>query len=176
SPTVASTYSPPGFIASQWIVSSTSTGVCCASKLDAQAVQNLPVVVRNLALLQVLQRPGVIPNFQIGQVAVHVDLTFHQRGFPKHRWNQNPSLPIDFDRLTVIVRPGQELLLGPVVRREPGKLGLDLFPHLHRINPGSLTGFARDVELIAVTFELFQKCRWNLETALLVHFCWYVSP
>src|ERR1019366_1835977 len=173
SPTVASTYSPPGFIASQWIVSSTSTGVCCASKLDAQAVQSFPVVVRDLALLQVLQRPGVIPNFQIGQVAVHVHFAFHQRGFPKYRWNQDSSLPVDFNRLTVIVRPGQELLLGPVVRREPGKLRFNLFPNLHRVNPGRFTGFARDVELIAKAFELFQKCRGNLETTLLVHFCWY---
>ena len=55
-------------------------------------------------------------------------------------------------------------------------LALDLFPDLHRVNPGRITGFARDVELIAKAFELFQKGRGNLETTLLVHFCRYVSP
>src|ERR1700674_3447701 len=108
SPTVASTYSPPGLIASQSIVSSTSAGLCSTFKLDAQVVQYLQVVVRDRALLQVLQRPAVVPNFQVRQVPHHVHIALHQRRFPKHRWNQDPSLAVDFHRLAVVVRPGQK--------------------------------------------------------------------
>src|SRR5579864_9265263 len=176
SPTVASTYSPPGLIASQSIVSSTSTGLCSTFKLDAQFVQNLQVVVRNRALLQVLQRPAVIPNFQVRQVPHHVHIAFHLSRFPQHRRNQDPSLAIDFHRLAVIVRPGQELLLGTVVRREPRQLALQFLPDFHWEDPGVITGFARNVELPAKSLELFQKGRGYFETALLVHSCRYVSP
>src|SRR6202030_1632258 len=73
----------------------------------------------------------------------HVHVAFHLRRFPKHWWNQDPSLAIDFHRLAVIIRPGQELLLGLIVRREPRQLALQLLPDFHREDPGVITGFAR---------------------------------
>src|SRR5579864_9051082 len=92
SPTVASTYNPAGLIASQSIVSSTSTGLCCTFKLNAQVVQRLQVFVGDRALLQVLHRPFVVPDFQIRQVPGNIHVTFHLRRLPKPRWDQNPSL------------------------------------------------------------------------------------
>src|SRR6266851_2598633 len=176
SPTVASTYSPSGLIASQSIASSTSTGLCSTFKLDAQFVQYLQVVVRDRALLQVLKRPAVIPNFQIRQVPHHVHIALHLGRFSEYGWNQDPSLAVHFHRLAVIVRPGKELLLGTVVRREPSQLALQFLPDFHREDPGVITGFARDVKLLAKSLELFQKGRGYFETALLVHSCRYVSP
>src|ERR1019366_1972640 len=176
SPTVASTYSPPGFIASQWIVSSTSTGVCCASKLDAQVSERRAVFVRHLVLVHVVHEPSVVPNFQIRQLTQHVHVAFHQSGFPEHGRNQDSVLPVNFHHLTVIVRAVQEFLLCPIVRGDLRQFFFDPSPNLHRVNSRCVTGLAGDVELIAVAFELFQKGRGNLETALLVHFCRNVSP
>src|SRR5882762_6467060 len=163
-------------MASQWIVSSTSTGVCFTSKLDAQVSERLAVFVRHLVLVHVVHEPCVVPNFQIRQLTHHFHVTLHLRGFPEYRRNQESALPVDLHHLTVIVRAGQEFLLGPVVRGDFRQLFFDLSPNLHRVYPRVVPFFTGYVEAIAVLFELLQKGRGNLETALLVHFCRYVSP
>jgi len=125
---------------------------------------------------QVIDLPIVIPDFQERQVPHDVHVAFHLRRLPQNRRNQDPSLLVDLHGLTVVVRPGQELLLGAVVRGQPGQFTFQLFPDLHRVNLGDVTGFARDVELLAKSLELFQKGRGNFESALLVHPCRNVSP
>src|SRR6266446_930962 len=175
SPTVASTYSPPGFIASQWIVSSTSTGVCFASKLDACVGQCLSVFVRHLVLVHVVHEPIVVPNFQIRPLTQHVHFTLDLRGFPKHGRDQDSALSVHLHRLTVIVGAGQELFLGLVIGRDLRQFLFDLSPGLHRVNPRANSVFTGDVEAIAMFFELLQKGRRNLETALLVDCCRCVS-
>ena len=58
-----------------------------AQKLDAQIVQYLFVFRRDGITIQLFEESRVIPNFQISQLSLNIDLALHLRGFPEYRWN-----------------------------------------------------------------------------------------
>ena len=58
-----------------------------AQKLDAQIVQYLFVFRRDGITIQLFEESRVIPDFQICELALYVDLALHLRRFPEYRWN-----------------------------------------------------------------------------------------
>src|SRR5690349_21080586 len=182
-PSVASMYVPSGFTRSHSSTSRNITGVCAAPKLtqhrdfsNSQIFQRFVVLVRIRLVLQLIQHARVVHHFQIIQVAENVHVALGLRRFPQNGRQEQPSLPIQFHRLPVIAGPHQKLPLRPVRTRRLFQLVLNLRPNLHRINPGRLPGGAGDVKLVSVLLQLVQKHGGYLQTTLLVHLGWTVSP
>ena len=88
-PAVASTYVPSGRMRSHSrSTSAAKTGVCKTLKiLDAQFVQSLFVFRRDRITVDLIQEPGVIPNFQIRELSRDIHFALHLRRFPQYRWN-----------------------------------------------------------------------------------------
>src|SRR5215470_12792768 len=182
-PSVASMYVPSGFTCSHSSTSRNITGVCAAPKLthhrdfsNAQIFQRLVVLIRVRLVLQLIQHARVVHHFQIIEVAQHVHIALGLRRFPQNGWQEQPSLPIQFHRLPVIAGAHQKLPLRPVRARHFPQPVFNLRPNLHRINPGCLPGGAGDVKLVSVLLQLLQKHGGYLQTTLLVHLRWTVSP
>src|SRR5208282_2376522 len=144
--------------------------------LDAQIIQDLPIVVGDRIHLHLLNEPRVVPDFQHTELPHHVHFTLHLRLLAQHRRKQQSSLPVHLHLSPVIARAREKLLLGLVVRGELGQLLFDFHPLLHRVDVRPVPVLAGHVKRVPVHSQILQKVRRNLQPAFRVYSRPMVSP
>src|SRR6266478_1391768 len=146
------------------------------SRLNPQIAQNLVVFVRVRFALHLVQSPSVVDHLQVIQRPQHRHVALCLRRFPQHRGQQDPPLPIHLHRLPEIAGPQQKLALDRVCARQLRQLVFNLAPYLHGVDAYGFTCWAGDVELVAKFLQSVEKHGGYLQTTLLVHLRWTVSP
>src|SRR5579871_4383790 len=67
--------------------------------------QRRNLVIRKWFILQLIDHPGVIHDFQVVQLPEDIHLGLQLRRFPEHPGKQQPALPVHFDLLPEIAGP-----------------------------------------------------------------------
>src|SRR5882757_9260112 len=155
---------------------SPTEGPLVTSRLNSQVFQSLVVVRAVRLILERIHHSRVVHHFQVIQRAQHIHIALHLRRFPQNSRNQNPALPIQLHYLAEITRPHQELALRLIRARRLRQLVFNLAPYVHGVDSGGLTGNAGDVKLAAKFLQSLEKHGGYLQTTLLVHLRWTVSP
>src|ERR1700722_3231921 len=144
--------------------------------LDAQFVERLLIVRRELFLLhlQLVSLDG--PHFQVSLIAGHCNLALDPGRVAQQLRNQQPPLAIHLDDLPPVIHFAEKLLLRRIESGEPRQLLLDPLPFLEGIYLSNIPIQTCDVELLTIflvdhPLELGR----NLETALLVDPGWMIA-
>src|SRR5215471_1847173 len=133
------------------------------------------MLIRERLIFHLVHHPSVVHHFQVVRNPEHSYVTPQQSLVSQSHREQHSSLTIQFRHLTEVAGPHQELPLLFGVRRSC-ELVFDLAPNLQGVNPRGIPGRTCNVETGAVLVELLEKHGGYLETTLLVHLRWTISP
>src|SRR5580658_992956 len=144
--------------------------------LDAQFVERLLIVRRELFFLDLLAVRLQVAHDQVRQIARNRNLAFDLRRFPQQLRYQQPPLPIHFDQLPVIIHPVQELLLRRIEGGEPRQFLLDPLPFLEGIYLCNLPVLTRDVKLQSILLvDHSLEFGRDLQPSLFVDASWVIA-
>src|SRR5215208_6562627 len=116
------------------------------------------------------------PNFQIGQVAHHCDISDYFRTLAQQRMNQQAALAVQRSLLTKVVRSIKELSSRRIHRGQQRESLLDRLPFRQRVNPDTITLQARDIKVFAVLLvDQPPKFSWNFEATFDINSCRVIS-
>src|SRR5579864_1414844 len=151
-------------------------GLLIPLPLDAQFVERLLIVRRELFFLDLPLEQLQVPDHEIRQIPQNRYLALDLPGLAQQLRQQQPPLPVHLDLLPVVVRPVQKFFLRRIEVGEPRQLLLDSLPFLEGIHLSNLAIQTCDVELLTVflvdhPLELGR----DLETALFVDPGWMVA-
>src|SRR5579864_4583484 len=144
--------------------------------LDAQFVERLLILRRELVVLDLPAVLLQVANFQVGQLPRHGHFALDLRRLAQQLRHQQPALAVHFHLLTPVVRSVEKLLLRRIESGEPCQLLLDPLPFLEGIQLCNLPVEARDIELLTVLLvEHALEFRGDLEPSFFVHASWVIA-
>src|SRR5437667_1031282 len=144
--------------------------------LDAQFVERLLILRRELVVLDLPAVLLQVANFQIRQLPGHCHFALDLRRLAQQLRNQEPALAVHLHLLTPVVRAVEKLLLRRIESGEPCQLLLDPLPFLEGIQLCNLPVEARDVKLLTILLvEHALEFRGDFESSFFVHASWVIA-